>query len=75
MLKQIIKQFRSLLFIFMNLASRFLYRVTYQRLISRYCQEGNIDGATRILEFMRAKKLPLNEHVFNALIMGHSVAG
>lgn len=49
-------------------------RVTYQRLISRYCQEGDIEGATRILEFMREKQHPVNENVFNALIMGHSQA-
>ncbi|XP_055597632.1 leucine-rich PPR motif-containing protein, mitochondrial [Uranotaenia lowii] len=49
-------------------------RVTYQRLISRYCQEGDIEGATKILEFMREKQLPVNEYVFNALIMGHSQA-
>jgi leucine-rich PPR motif-containing protein len=49
-------------------------RVTYQRLISRYCQQGDIDGATQILEFMREKQLPVNENVFNALIMGHSNA-
>lgn len=50
-------------------------RVTYQRLIARYCQQGDIDGATKILEFMREKQLPVNENVFNALIMGHSQAG
>lgn len=47
-------------------------RVTYQRLIARYCQQGDIDGATRILEYMRAKNLPVNEAVFNSLILGHS---
>ena len=47
-------------------------RVTYQRLISRYCQQGDIDGATRILEYMRGKSLPVNESVFNSLILGHS---
>lgn len=52
----------------------FNFSVTYQRLISRYCQQGDIDGATRILEFMREKQLPVNENVFNALIMGHSQA-
>ncbi|XP_037041039.1 leucine-rich PPR motif-containing protein, mitochondrial isoform X2 [Bradysia coprophila] len=50
-------------------------RVTYQRLISRYCQEGDMDGATKILEFMREKQLPINENVFSSLIMGHSEAG
>ncbi|XP_030763676.1 leucine-rich PPR motif-containing protein, mitochondrial [Sitophilus oryzae] len=50
-------------------------RVTYQRLISRYCQEGDIEGATKILEYMREKQMPVNENVFNALIFGHSQAG
>ncbi|XP_042205243.1 leucine-rich PPR motif-containing protein, mitochondrial-like isoform X2 [Homarus americanus] len=49
-------------------------RVTYQRLISRYCQDGDIDGATKILEFMKAKGLPVGENIFNALIMGHARA-
>lgn len=50
-------------------------RVTYQRLIARYCQVGDIDGATKILEFMKEKQLPVNENVFNALINGHSQSG
>lgn len=49
-------------------------RVTYQRLIARYCQDGDIEGATKILEYMREKQLPVNENVFNALIVGHSQA-
>ncbi|XP_017859465.1 PREDICTED: leucine-rich PPR motif-containing protein, mitochondrial [Drosophila arizonae] len=49
-------------------------RVTYQRLIARYCQQGDIEGATRILEYMRGKNLPVNENVFNSLILGHSQA-
>ncbi|KAG4067572.1 hypothetical protein HA402_005344 [Bradysia odoriphaga] len=49
--------------------------VTYQRPISRYCQEGDMDGATKILEFMREIQLPINENVFSSLIMGHSAAG
>lgn len=47
-------------------------RVTYQRLITRYCQKGDITGAMRILEFMREKEMPVNVTVFNALILGHS---
>lgn len=50
-------------------------RVTYQRLIARYCQEGDIDGATKILQYMREKQMSVNENVFNALIVGHSKAG
>lgn len=49
-------------------------RVTYQRLIARFCQEGDIDGASTILQHMKEKQLPINEHVFNALINGHARA-
>ncbi|KAG5883517.1 hypothetical protein JTB14_019286 [Gonioctena quinquepunctata] len=50
-------------------------RVTYQRLIARYCQDGDIEGATKILEYMREKQMSVNENVFNALITGHSKYG
>ncbi|XP_074026112.1 bicoid stability factor isoform X2 [Leptinotarsa decemlineata] len=50
-------------------------RVTYQRLIARYCQDGDIEGATKILEYMREKQMSVNENVFNALIVGHSKSG
>lgn len=46
-------------------------RVTYQRLIGRYCQDGDIDGASKILEFMKSKDLTINETVFNFLVMGY----
>ncbi|XP_065215836.1 leucine-rich PPR motif-containing protein, mitochondrial-like isoform X2 [Planococcus citri] len=49
-------------------------KVTYTRLISRYCQLADIEGATRILQFMREKDMSINEVVFNALILGHSRA-
>ncbi|XP_054261805.1 leucine-rich PPR motif-containing protein, mitochondrial isoform X2 [Macrosteles quadrilineatus] len=49
-------------------------RVTYQRLIAGFCQQGDIAGATKILEFMKDKQLPVSEGVFNALILGHSKA-
>ncbi|KAK0180863.1 hypothetical protein PV327_003200 [Microctonus hyperodae] len=49
-------------------------RVTYQNLIASCCQQGDIAGATKILEIMKNKGLPLCENVFNSLIMGHSQA-
>lgn len=49
-------------------------RITYQRLILYHCKKGDIEGATKILEFMREKEIPLNEAVFSALIIGHSEA-
>ncbi|XP_065204761.1 leucine-rich PPR motif-containing protein, mitochondrial-like isoform X2 [Planococcus citri] len=49
-------------------------RVTYERLVSRYCQLADIKGATRILQLMRDKQMPIGEAAFNALILGHSRA-
>ncbi|XP_043224122.1 leucine-rich PPR motif-containing protein, mitochondrial-like [Amphibalanus amphitrite] len=49
-------------------------RVTYQRLISRFCLLGDIEGATRILEHMKENGLAINEQVFNALVVGHARA-
>ncbi|XP_063047401.1 leucine-rich PPR motif-containing protein, mitochondrial [Engraulis encrasicolus] len=50
-------------------------RVTYQRLIAAYCQEGDIEGASTILGYMKTKDLPITEAVFNSLVTGHAKAG
>ncbi|XP_049456394.1 leucine-rich PPR motif-containing protein, mitochondrial [Epinephelus fuscoguttatus] len=50
-------------------------RVTYQRLITAYCQTGDIEGASTILGFMKSKDLPITEAVFNSLVTGHARAG
>ncbi|KAL4713598.1 hypothetical protein ACJJTC_016681 [Scirpophaga incertulas] len=50
-------------------------RVTYQRLMWRYCQDGDVEGATKVLERMRELKLPVSEPVLNALVMGHAFHG
>uniref|UniRef100_A0A8C8Z4I3 Leucine-rich PPR motif-containing protein, mitochondrial n=1 Tax=Prolemur simus TaxID=1328070 RepID=A0A8C8Z4I3_PROSS len=50
-------------------------RVTYQRLIAAYCNVGDIEGASKILGFMKTKDLPVTETVFSALITGHARAG
>lgn len=49
--------------------------VTYQRLMWRYCQQGDIDGATRVLENMRELGYPITIPVLNALVLGHSTIG
>lgn len=49
-------------------------RVTYQYLIGTFCIKGDITGATKILELMKENKVPINENIFNFLIMGHSEA-
>ncbi|XP_050542701.1 leucine-rich PPR motif-containing protein, mitochondrial-like isoform X8 [Daktulosphaira vitifoliae] len=50
-------------------------RVTYQHLVTAFCKKGDIEGASRILEYMRDKQLPINQVVFNALVLGHSQNG
>ena len=50
-------------------------RVTFQRLIQCYCIKGDIEGATKILEFMKSKDVPINEGVFNSLIIGYTKIG
>lgn len=50
-------------------------RVTYQRLMWRYCQEGDVEGATKVLEKMRELSMPVSEPVLNALVMGHAFHG
>lgn len=49
-------------------------RVTYQYLIGSFCINGDIVGATKILELMKENKIPINEIIFNYLIIGHSEA-
>lgn len=41
----------------------------------RYCQEGDVDGATKVLEKMRELNFPVSEPVLNALVMGHAFHG
>ncbi|XP_070577881.1 leucine-rich PPR motif-containing protein, mitochondrial-like [Ptychodera flava] len=50
-------------------------RVTHQRLIAAYCLQGDIQGAGKVLEFMKNKEMPITDSVFNSLITGHARAG
>ncbi|XP_070590637.1 leucine-rich PPR motif-containing protein, mitochondrial [Erythrolamprus reginae] len=50
-------------------------RVTYQRLIAAYCNKGDIDGSSKILNIMKSKDLPITELIFSALVTGHAKAG
>jgi len=46
-------------------------RVTFQHLVGLYCMEGNIMGATAILEHMKANSMPINAMIFINLLKGH----
>jgi len=48
---------------------------TYQCMISRYCQEGDIEGASKVLQMMKTSGIKVNENIFNSLIMGHGESG
>uniref|UniRef100_A0A3B3DEU5 PROP1-like PPR domain-containing protein n=1 Tax=Oryzias melastigma TaxID=30732 RepID=A0A3B3DEU5_ORYME len=60
---------------FMKMELLVCHSVTYQRLIAAYCQNGDIEGASTILGFMKSKDLPITEAVFSSLVTGHARAG
>ncbi|CAK9296832.1 unnamed protein product [Gordionus sp. m RMFG-2023] len=46
-------------------------RITYQRLVSYFCESGDISKAEQVLEVMKAKDIPVNEAVFASLISAY----
>ncbi|XP_040207473.1 leucine-rich PPR motif-containing protein, mitochondrial [Rana temporaria] len=48
---------------------------TYEGLIAAYCNEGDIQGASKILGFMKSTNLAITESVFSSLIRGHARSG
>ncbi|VDI05406.1 leucine-rich PPR motif-containing protein, mitochondrial [Mytilus galloprovincialis] len=46
-------------------------RVTFQLILAHYCEEGDVEKASQILEHMKEMKVPLTDTVFNSLIIGH----
>ena len=48
-------------------------RVTYQHCVSLYCQQGDIAGATAILQHMKKMDLAINEAVFHSLLSAHCI--
>lgn len=45
-------------------------RFTYQLLVTLYCNQGDMTGATTILEHMKTEGIPINELIFYSLIKG-----
>ncbi|XP_019371902.1 PREDICTED: leucine-rich PPR motif-containing protein, mitochondrial isoform X2 [Gavialis gangeticus] len=50
-------------------------QVTYESLIAAYCNEGDIEGASKILQCMKNKGIPITEEIFSSLVTGHAKAG
>lgn len=48
-------------------------RVTFQRLILQFCNQGKINEANRLMEDMENNKISVNEEMFSSLIWGHSI--
>ena len=52
------------------LACSLLHQGTLEGLISCYCTEGDIEGATRILDHMKSLNVAVEEKIYAALITG-----
>lgn len=58
------------------LMSKFsLISLTYVRIISYYCQQGDMDNAKLLLETMTKNNMPINKEIYNALITGYCRTG
>ena len=47
-------------------------RVTFQLCVALFCEQGDISGATAILQHMKANNLAINEAVFHSLLAAHA---
>ena len=47
-------------------------RVTFQSCVALFCDQGDISGATAILQHMKANNLAINEAVFHSLLAAHA---
>lgn len=50
-------------------------RTTYEHIIARFCQQGDINDVTVIIETMKKKDYRLTENIYCSLITGHANAG
>lgn len=50
-------------------------RATFQRLLDYYARQGDLDGLTRTMEVMKTQEIPLNDTMYNSLILAHGFAG
>ena len=48
---------------------------TIAALLQAYCQQGNLAGATQLLEHMGAQDVPISEYVYSHLIQAHARSG
>lgn len=48
--------------------------LTYEYLLTYYCQKGNVSDANKILHYFKENEIPINERIFSALIIGNAEA-
>ena len=48
-------------------------RVTFQNFVWQFCNQGKVNEAIQILEYMTEEKIPINEEVLSSLIYGYAV--
>ena len=46
-------------------------RVSFQHLVGLYASQGNISGASTVLQHMKNNDMPINENVFISLLRAH----
>lgn len=49
--------------------------LTYQRIIESYGRNGDLDGVEKVLAVLKERRLRLNEHIYNSLILAHGLGG
>eukprot|EP00794_Sanderia_malayensis_P017344 gene17344-19076_t len=45
---------------------------TYMLIVQAYCQEGDLSGALRVIDFMSKQEIPVTEPIYTALVTGYS---
>lgn len=48
---------------------------TYKLLLRNVSETGDIDEVFKILELMKIESIPINEAIFNDLVLAHSISG
>lgn len=50
-------------------------RVTFQKLISQFCNQGKVGEAMKLVDNMANEQITVNENVYSSFIHGHLING
>lgn len=51
------------------------FQGTFSQLVDAYCRLGNVSGATKLIEYLKAIDMPISEPICASLVTGHARAG